>query len=1499
MSIISPERLSLLISKLREENSRSTFLSCFPGDFKRSRQRLDLAIIEEFDKNLYVSLPNKALSGGRFTYEPDYKDELQEVDGFLIDKKLSSLLDYQTSISKEKGYNPIKLGYPILVQRSKRSRQTCISAPLFTWELSLKFDPKRQLFSIDFKDTVPEVNQSLIGLIQTGEISFDRSGLESFLKGYNSDQSLKVLIKSLFSQIQSDNPQIKAFLNEEQLLTKFPYKNKGDLQEGAPSVPVLEVWNSAILAKFEMSKAGIIKDLESFLEGIPEFDEFELPTFLYGADQLDPSQASIFDTLSEGKHVVLHGPPGTGKSKTITNIISAAVAKKLRVAVVCQKLAALNVIKENLASLGIDAGVSVLTNVTKGRKGLVYSLRDRYDTTNRGVLQKKDLSSAEMNVKRFAQAVETRKSNAERTVYKEKKWRFLVGAIAQKRRILADFLDEINLSDNKLKNIGKKGSLDELIFEIERIQHEFDSKSEYFEFVEHVNEGVLDLDIQHALQELASLVASLEQAKSRLDDKRLGLDSAVESRILELQNASNEHKILSDLLKEKLNRISLDQLSNEAYQSDFSPASLLFNLQTQLVNYTEKLTEMQLAQQDLLKFQEEGLLEVFAKHSFGSRIRKLFNSEYRFKHKRFRQIGYLLRSRGLYDLNDQIQETQSNIKSINDCIVGIQNYLTKHGSIDGGFRKEIGLKILEFEKAKDNPLNSEKTLSTFQGFEPFQKVNRELRELQSKFDKLIWLKESTRRMLSDSNLGLDFVRQLESAGFRIQDVYKLTKDIEATEIPIEWFKMGAARELFELYLMQRSAGEAFHEMELFNSNSLINSLRSAISSLQDETIDAYKLETLNSFAQGANAINRASYSFKRTFAKTGKHKLALKSIYERFPDEMKDLVPVHLTTPEVLATLYEGKRKVFDLIIFDEASQVEIQDAIGCMFKGKAIVVAGDEHQMPPSRYFQRASSGLDDTTVDDDIDQADIEVESLLEFCRDSKAFRSVFLDFHYRSEHHKLIAFSNSAIYSRLVVKPNSHEEYRPIQFHHCPNGIWRKQTNDAEIQKIREVLTAIPIDTRVPKILIGTLNSAQRESIRKALEAYSFSDDDFLTRFEQLKDHGLEIKNLENLQGDECDIVILSTGYGLTENGKFSRNYGQINRKGIGYRLINVLITRAKYKVHVVSSIPRKVYQGFEEELSSAFDRGLFHAYLAYSEAVSNKDDNRVGSILQTLRRHKVTKDRSSDQYSEGFFESPFEEEVYAFLRKHYDESEIELQEISDQFRIDMVLRPLSSPGLKIAIECDGASYHSGWANQLSDIHREGILSQSGFKFIRVWSSNWWRDDKLSGKELLNEIDSLIRNQVNLTQEIKVPEWTGNIDVKEARSKIQPTFDFDIEEDEEKEQTSNQGQAKAKKDSRNERKDERSQQILNFDFEASIEDDYVNDYSQVKVEIIEGPMEGKELTIRIVPRQGMKKTNTKIKYILPEYDLAKQLKWKAKGDIVTTDKIKCRILEVVQLD
>lgn len=503
---------------------------------------------------------------------------------------------------------------------------------------------------------------------------------------------------------------------------------------------------------------------------------------------------------------------------------------------------------------------------------------------------------------------------------------------------------------------------------------------------------------------------------------------------------------------------------------------------------------------------------------------------------------------------------------------------------------------------------------------------------------------------------------------------------------------------------------------------------------------------IKAFKQKGMAINSL---FNKKGAK-GMRRNSLRTIIRSEFQLFTDFFPVVLLNPSVCSSVIPLEEGIFDLVIFDEASQLRLEDTYPSLIRGKAKIVSGDKHQMAPSSYFEGSGALLDpfegETENEDEIDVeatakksefALADSESLLAFAVD-KNFKESYLKIHYRSQHPYLIDFSNHAFYGERLIPVPPQTDYVPIEFIKV-DGIYDNQTNRAEALRVVEILkNEIPSDHTgsYPSVGVATFNIYQRNLILEEISAARRDSPSFDAIMDGIGD-SFFVKNLENIQGDERDVIIISTTFGRKTNGTFSQSFGPIIQ-GKGHRMLNVIVTRAKQKVFVCNSFPEEYTGQFAQLIQEKGNKGraILYAYLNYARAVSQKNDAQRQSILSLLGQHCTDQHYDNNEPGLGS-ESPFEDEVFSRLAQHIGAERIQQQLPVGGFRIDMVVHPKSAHGKRIAIECDGAKYHSSAEAYAWDVFRQQQIEKFGFVFHRIWSTNWWDSPDTELERLLDFI------------------------------------------------------------------------------------------------------------------------------------------------------------------
>ncbi|SDS76851.1 DUF4011 domain-containing protein [Actinoplanes derwentensis] len=381
----------------------------------------------------------------------------------------------------------------------------------------------------------------------------------------------------------------------------------------------------------------------------------------------------------------------------------------------------------------------------------------------------------------------------------------------------------------------------------------------------------------------------------------------------------------------------------------------------------------------------------------------------------------------------------------------------------------------------------------------------------------------------------------------------------------------------------------------------------------------------------------------------------------------------------------------FDVVIFDEASQVTPADAINCVYRGAALITAGDERQLPPTSFFDRAAGTPDEPGTELPV----LDFQSVLELAKGCGAFTSLGLNWHYRSRHEALIAFSNREFYQdRLSVFPSATPAGADTGVALIPaEGVYRRsgaRDNPVEAHRVAERILH-HFSTR-PGLSLGvvTFSVAQAEAIDKALAAMApgrLFDDDRL--------HGFFVKSLETVQGDERDVMIFSIGYGYDETGKISANFGALNRPN-GWRRLNVAITRARYRVEIVTSISARDVPVTENE-----GVRLLAGYLEYAEHGAIPAETTAGPG------------------------GPFAESVLATVRSWGYPAVPALGSAGGRVDIGVRTPGIADAGFALGIRCDGPAYAGCSAARDRDRLSGQVLADLGWKLHRIWSVAWYRD------------------------------------------------------------------------------------------------------------------------------------------------------------------------------
>ncbi|MCA1628408.1 MAG: hypothetical protein LC742_10655, partial [Acidobacteria bacterium] len=437
---------------------------------------------------------------------------------------------------------------------------------------------------------------------------------------------------------------------------------------------------------------------------------------------------------------------------------------------------------------------------------------------------------------------------------------------------------------------------------------------------------------------------------------------------------------------------------------------------------------------------------------------------------------------------------------------------------------------------------------------------------------------------------------------------------------------------------------------------------------------------------------------------------------------IRAIKPCLMMSPLSVAQLLDGSQPSFDLVIFDEASQLPAEDAVGAIMRGQQLVVVGDPKQLPPTNFFSVTSGQVAAPLGDDGMPLYEDSESILEEFM--GAGLPQARLKWHYRSVHESLITFSNVSFYDADLytfpsVETGTHAS--GLQFEYVADGVYEgkglnlieaRRVADAVVRFAREQSERRARGEQELSLGVGTFNLRQQIAIQDELEQRRRQDLSIEPFFARREENGFFVKNLENIQGDERDVIFLSVTYAKGTDGRLRYNFGPLNGDN-GWRRLNVLTTRARHAMRVFSSI-----KGDDINAAATTSRGaqLLREFLLYAE--HRRLDSVTASVLAAA-------------------ESQFERDVLAELTQR--NLSVVPQVGVAGYRIDLgVLDDVVSGRFICGVECDGATYHSSETARDRDRLRQQVLEARGWDIHRVWSTDWFKDRAGQIERLFNLIE-----------------------------------------------------------------------------------------------------------------------------------------------------------------
>jgi very-short-patch-repair endonuclease/DNA polymerase III delta prime subunit len=1155
--------------------------------------------------------------------------------------------------------------------------------------------------------------------------------------------------------IDTDSFQLEKLFNYvSSKVSELNWRVNTDVQLGLLSFLKLNMYKDLQLNESKIKENEIIKALcgePSEIESVPQeiaeakdLDKLINPIDTFQVVDADSSQQQAILAAKRGISFVLQGPPGTGKSQTITNIIGECLAEGKKVLFVSEKLAALEVVYRNLQRVNLE-DFCLQLHSHKARKALV--VKDLSDTLNKPKTQTNgnltdsldDLYKEKAFLNKYSNVLHEIQQPLGKSVFQ------IHGEIAKyshfpdiqykfpsiRETSIKGVKDLVNVLIAHATCINKVGVnykancffgfyRSPITFELQK-----DIALHLTNFIAILNKAVKIIDevksdfslkeystIEH-LPELASLLGLITFSPTCPPDWIL--KNGVSDILIRIQNVYQDYHTIIEKEKEVLSIYRKEILEVNAagmlrqFTGEYSSVFRIFNSKYindknalkkfaknagHKVNYQEAVNQLKTLKQihdleaDIVV--DEAVLKDWLGEIYTGRT-----TDWEYLFRTFKWISEVKALYGVENLTTTIADKvcKSNAPTLAES-----------------FKQRL------FEIQKDLSVELEYLCPMYDSSQ-YNIATENIRNVYSKFNQACqsvdrlpdWIDFINARNACIENGLLGFLDEVESNG-----------------IPINQWGGTMLKRFYLLWIDQ------IYEKEKVLSGFSREKFDHLVTDFQMKDISQFAIAQARIRQKlSAQRPNSAGFTSRGTeihvLMREGEKRrklLPIRKLFEKIPNLLLTLKPCLLMSPLSVSLFLDPDLYKFDTVIFDEASQVCTENAIGAIYRGKQLIVVGDREQLPPTNFFNASSTDGDYDIEEDDEDYNEIGAyESILDEC--GSIINKLPLLWHYRSRHEHLIAYSNAKIYKNLITFPTPIDNNNDlgVEFIYVPNGVYERSTNRSnKIEAKRVADIVFEHFDKYPNRSLGivTFSEAQQSTIDNEIAIIRKAKQRYESFFDETKDESFFIKNLENVQGDERDTIIFSVGYGKDLDGKLSMFFGPLNHDG-GYRRLNVAITRAKFNVKLVSSIlPTDIDLTRTESRGVRMLKGYMDFAMRGMEAILGEL-----TIPESLQ-----------------FDSPFEMQVYDVLKNRgFD---VDVQVGCSGYRIDLVVRhPSLSGRYVIAIECDGATYHSARTARERDRLREDVLKLRGWKIHRVWSTDWIRHRPVAVERLLAAVNAAIEN------------------------------------------------------------------------------------------------------------------------------------------------------------
>ncbi len=1073
------------------------------------------------------------------------------------------------------------------------------------------------------------------------------------------------------------------------------------------------------------------------------------PREQYHVKDADPSQISAIEEVKDGRSMVVEGPPGTGKSQTIVNLIAELLADDRSVLFVSEKLAALEVVKQRLDDVGLGDFCLELHSDTASRSEFLDELErlanlDSYDAEVPEEVYR-DLRRRRGELDGYAGAIGAPFGAVERTPHE------LYGARERAERAFesrGDDMPRVRVEDAEEVSVDEyeeaRRKLDTLAGYLEefhpvaasswfgcrpgqvmpderrelesRLEHSVRVYERYSDAVDRIHERypVREVESLNQLPAAVEAVRTLEKdvpvapevaEDSVWDSRPDDVDDVIElvSRVSELEADVGDRTAPENMERDIADvRRDVDELKDSLTRW-LRPKwyRLRGEVDSLYVDDRPAMADVAADLEDLVELE----IKLDRLEEVDGRGRELFGELWR----------------GADTDTDEIERFA-------DWIVPFRSHL-----IDGVYDGEDVVDYLRGDGASEphEPLLAEAT--------------SEAEELEEALGHLVDVLDAD----VDAVFGDDFGdAKTEVVGSVLRDWRDGTDDLE------RWARYNEAREdvletpaagvvalvddgvlepdqlvpCFEGNFAEDLIDGVLREREVLArfDGDVHERVREEFGDLDERSFELNRRRVMEQLVESAPRLmegaskSSAAGALMHEFGKQRRHK-PIRVLLQDAGELVQQMKPCFMMSPLSVAKYLDPEDVEFDVVVFDEASQVRPEDALGALLRADQVVMLGDSKQLPPTGFFDQI---VDQVDADDPWAFSVQDVESVLDLCKTTLPTRR--LKWHYRSRHESLIEVSNQEFYDDdLLVYPSPHQDSDELglRLRHLPDTHYDRggsSVNRGEAHAVAEAAVEHFRENPGESLGVGTFSQSQQQAVLEEVERLRKENPEVDEHFQGDRDEPFFVKNLERIQGDERDVIYVSVGYGYDEDGGFSLNFGPLNQDG-GWRRLNVLITRARKRCVVYSN-----FKAAAIDASATGSRGVksLKTFLEHAEAGGS------GGL--------------SDSADEG--ESEFVDCVREFLESQGYVVDAEVG--CAGYRVDLAVEDPEEDGTyAVGVLCDGPSYHDSDSARARDRQREAVLEDRGWRLERVWSTDWYRDRDRAREKLVAAVEAAVSGEADV--------------------------------------------------------------------------------------------------------------------------------------------------------